>query len=162
MAKGCLTISCGPRDQDCRCEQRQRKEHALLVVTGQLLTWDARDKGHKRDDYPWCLLWQGTLGSILIATMNCWRCYSLSRQWKGTPLGWPSTSGGPQPYPGPSKWWVRPEKEVVTPDWMFLWIYLNGKLKASVHGVGGKESSSHGKDCLSHGYVCQPGAGQDS
>ena len=57
------------------------------------------------------LLWEG---SITKYERICGRCYSLSRQWEGTPLGWPSTSGGPQPCPGPSEWWVRPEKGIVT------------------------------------------------
>ena len=160
MAKGCLTISCGPWDQDCRCEQRQRKEHALLVVIylpGMLAT-KAISEMIIHGAFSDKALWE--VYSYQLWTVG--RCHSLSRQWKGTPLGWPSTSGGPLPCPGPSEWWVRPEREVVIPDWMFLWIYLNGKLKASVHGVGGKESSSHGKDCLSHGNVCQPSAGQDS
>ena len=39
--------------------------------------------------------------------------------------------------------------------------HLDSKLKSSVHGVRGKESSSHGKDCLRHGLVGKPSTGQD-
>ena len=39
--------------------------------------------------------------------------------------------------------------------------HLYSELKSGVHGIGGKESPSHGKDCLSHGLVGKPSTGQD-